>query len=191
MASCSMAAARNVSAAASMTLWRLRLEIMRQLGRGGRLAGAVDADDEDRLGLVGQRADRRRWRAGSSAHDRRAGDLHHVLGRRRSRRAPGASSRISWVSGTPRSARMSVSSSSSQSTGRPVNFWTRDLKKPMATVGELGLNPKPRANLKRENELRRSGRCRRCSRRPRAVAVARRRCAAGASGRASRGRGCR
>jgi hypothetical protein len=33
--------------------------------------------------------------------------------------------------GTPRSARMSVSSSSSQSTGLPVNFWMMFLKNPM------------------------------------------------------------
>src|SRR4051812_48700602 len=33
------------------------------------------------------------------------------------------------VIGTPRSARISIASSSSQSTGRPVNFWTSDLRK--------------------------------------------------------------
>ena len=51
---------------------------------------------------------------------------------------------ISNVSGTPRSARMSVSSSSSQSTGRPVNFWTRFLKKTDGHEGKLSpLKPNP------------------------------------------------
>ncbi len=74
-----MAAARNVSAAASMTAVAGRLEIIGQLGGAGGLAGAVDADDEDRLGLGGQRPDRL-GRAGQERHDGRAGDLGHILG---------------------------------------------------------------------------------------------------------------
>ena len=42
-----------------MTPWAVLLEIVRQLRRGRGLAGAVDADDQDRLRPVGQRADRR------------------------------------------------------------------------------------------------------------------------------------
>ena len=47
MRSCSMAAARNVSAAARITLWPSRDEPAGKLGDRGRLAGAVDPDDQD------------------------------------------------------------------------------------------------------------------------------------------------
>ncbi len=50
--SCSMAAARNVSPAASTTFAPLRGQPLGDLADGGGLAGAVDAGDQDDEGLV-------------------------------------------------------------------------------------------------------------------------------------------
>ena len=110
----------------------IALEVMRELGGRSGFAGAIDANDKDGFGLGGEGTDWRGW-----------------IGRTRriSSRATSATSRavIFWLCprfcraatmrrliGTPRSLRMSISSSSSQSTGFPVNFSASDLKNFMA-----------------------------------------------------------
>ena len=62
ISSCSMAAARNVSAAASSTRAPRVCEAVAELGDGGRLAGAVDADHQDDGGHVRRRLARPRRR---------------------------------------------------------------------------------------------------------------------------------
>ena len=59
-----MAAARNVSAAQSITLALLRLQAIRELADGGGLAGAVHADDEQHARRARSCRCRRRRRAG-------------------------------------------------------------------------------------------------------------------------------
>ena len=53
ISSCSMAAARKVSAAASRTVLPCARSDVRQLADGGGLADSVDADDENDLGRIG------------------------------------------------------------------------------------------------------------------------------------------
>ena len=81
--SCSMAAARNVSPAASITVCPRRVNYPRELADGRCLAGAVNADDENDMGAfgphrsqrLGHRAKRRLDLVGQDRAHRFGGDL--------------------------------------------------------------------------------------------------------------------
>ncbi len=125
--SCSMAAARNVSPAASITLWPASRQALGELADGGGLARAVHAHDQDDIGVV-TGIDHQGLRAGCQ-------DLASPSGAARAISASTSasswratrlrrSSRMYWVASTPTSAvssRVSSSSRISASILRPRN----------------------------------------------------------------------
>ena len=121
ISSCSTAAARNVSAAQISGVAPVGLQEVRQLPDRRRLAGAVDADDEDDAGSAdwSRRLARRPRRPGEDRADLLLDQVAQALAASRARDLTAETMRS--VAATPTSAEISSSSSASSvstSTGR-------------------------------------------------------------------------
>ena len=117
--SCSIAAARNVSPAASITCWPSRGSLRRELADGRGLAGAVDADHQDDERLLRRRSTSGLATGVSTFSTSAARTALHLVVEIACRSGPRPSrSAICAATSTPRSARISASSISSMRSRR-------------------------------------------------------------------------